>query len=57
MDWIFPFATKAAQIITTVIFGWIAVYGIIWLILAIVRIFRKGIVQSVEESLGTGHVF
>lgn len=57
MDWILPSATKAAQIITAVIFGWIAVYGIIWLILAIVKIFRKGIVRSAKESLGTGHVF
>ncbi len=55
MDWIFPFATKAAQIITAVIFGWIAVYGIIWLIFAVVKIFRKGIVLSAKESLGTGH--
>ncbi len=55
MDWIFPSATKAAQIITAVIFGCIAVYGMVWLISAIAGILRKGIVRSVEESLETSH--
>lgn len=32
------------------IFGWMAIYGIIWLIFAIVRVFRKGIVRSAKES-------
>jgi len=38
------------------IFGWLVIYGIIRLIFAIVKVFRKGIVRSVKESLG-GHWF